>query len=201
MYLAPLESTVREVTALAAKAGVRHIVDLAGAKDTWWAPIEIAVEESGVPWTHIEAGEFMPNSLMWAEQIRAIGAVRDAYPASANAMIDLDDIAAVAAVLLTEDGHEGTAYELTGPESITRAEKVRLIGEALGREVPYVELTHEQMIEELRPSMGDFALDYVDGMRDLVEHPQQALPTVAELTGLPGTTFAEWARRNVNQFR
>ena len=53
MYLAPLEDTVREVTTLAAKAGVRHIVDVSGPKDSWWAPVATAVEESGVPWTHL----------------------------------------------------------------------------------------------------------------------------------------------------
>ncbi|OLT19320.1 hydroxylase [Pseudonocardia sp. CNS-139] len=201
MYLAPLETTVREVTGLAAKAGVQHVVDLAGPKDSWWGPIEVAVEESGVAWTHLEAGEFMDNTLSWADQIRTTGQVRDAYPGSANAMIALDDIAAAAAVCLTQDGHTGRAYELTGPESLTRAEKVRLIGEALGREVPYVELSHAEAVEELRPSMGEYAQWYVDGMADLVAHPQRALPTFRELTGRPGTTFAEWARRNVELFR
>ncbi|GAA1292694.1 NmrA family NAD(P)-binding protein [Pseudonocardia aurantiaca] len=201
MYLAPLESTVREVVALAAKAGVRHIVDVAGSKDSWWGSVEVAVEESGVPWTHLEPGEFMDNYLMWAEQVRTSGTVRDGYPDAAVAAIDLDDIAAVAAVALLEDGHQGKAYPLTGPESLTRAEMVRLIGEALGREVPYVELAHADAVEALRPSMGEFAETYVDGMAQLTKHPQQAVPAIAELTGKPGTTFAQWAARNVAAFR
>jgi uncharacterized protein YbjT (DUF2867 family) len=201
MYLAPLETTVRETVALAAEAGVRHIVDLAGPKDSWWAPIEEAVEESGVPWTHLEAGEFMENSLIWADQIRATGVVRDGYPQSANAPIAMDDIAAVAATALLEDGHEGRAHLLTGPETISRAEMVRCIGRALGREVPYVELSHEDAIEALRPAMGEFAQWYVDGMADLAAHPQAAVPTVEEVTGRPATTYAEWAVRNVDAFR
>ncbi len=201
MYLAPLESTVREVVALAAKAGVRRIVDVSGPKDTWGGAIEAAVEESGIPWTHLEPGEFTDNFLMWAEQISTTGVVRDGYPTAANAAVDMQDIAAVATAALLEDGHEGKAYELTGPESLTRAEKVRLIGEALGREVPYVEVAHEEAIEVLRPSMGDFAQWYVDATAALVAHPQQAVPTVAEVTGRPGTTFAQWAARNVTAFR
>jgi uncharacterized protein YbjT (DUF2867 family) len=201
MYLAPLEKTVREVTAMAAKAGVRHIVDVSGPKDSWWAPVATAVEESGAAWTHLSPGEFMDNALVWAEQIRTTGQVRDGYPESANAMIDLGDIAAVAAVALLEDGHAGREYLLTGPETLTRAEKVRQIGVALGREIPYVALDHAAAVTALEPSMGDFARWYVDGMRDLAEHPQQANRVVEEVTGRPATTFAEWARKKVDAFR
>jgi uncharacterized protein YbjT (DUF2867 family) len=201
MYLAPLPETVREVVSLAAAAGVSRIVDLAGAKGSWWSSIEEAVEEPGVEWTHLEPGEFMLNSLSWAEQIRTTGSVRDGYPAAANAPIDLDDIAAVAATVLLEDGHAGAAYELTGPETITRAEMVRQIGRALGRDIPYVELTHEQAVEQRTPAMGEYAQWYVEGMAVLAQHPQRPIPTVTEITGRPGTTFAEWAAANVDQFR
>ena len=201
MYLAPLEETVREAVALAAEAGVQHIVDLSGGKDTWWASVATAVEESGVAWTHLAPGEFMDNMLMWAEQIRTTGEVRDGYPGAANAPIDLGDIAAVAATALLEDGHVGREYELTGPETLTRAEMVRQIGAALGREVPYVELGHEEAVAALEPSMGEFARWYVDGMKQLTEHPQQVTRTVEEITGRPGTTFAQWAARKVGEFR
>jgi uncharacterized protein YbjT (DUF2867 family) len=201
MYLAPLEETVREVTALAVKAGVRHIVDVSGPKDSWWAPVATAVEESGAAWTHLSPGEFMDNLLMWAEQIRTTGEVRDGYPDAANAPIDLGDIAAVAARVLLEDGHAGKEYLLTGPETLTRAEMVRHIGAALGREIPFVELDHEAAVAALEPAMGEFARWYVDGMRDLTEHPQQANRLVEELTGRPATTFAQWARNKVDEFR
>jgi uncharacterized protein YbjT (DUF2867 family) len=201
VYLAPLVSTVREVVALAANAGVQHIVDLSGGKDTWWAPVAVAVEESGVAWTHLAPGEFMDNRLMWAEQIRSTGEVRDCYPDAANAPIDLGDIAAVAAAALLNDGHVGKEYELTGPETLTRIEMVRQIGVALGRDVPYIELSHEDAVAALEPAMGEFARWYVDGMRDLAEHPQQVTSTVQDVTGRPGTTFAQWAEANVDKFR
>jgi uncharacterized protein YbjT (DUF2867 family) len=201
MYLAPLEKTVREVTALAAKAGVRHIVDVSGPKDSWWAPVATAVEESGAAWTHLSPGEFMDNLLMWAAQIRTTGEVRDGYPDAANAPIDLADIAAVAATALLDDGHVGKEYLLTGPETLTRAEMVRHIGAALGREIPYVQVDHHEAIAVLEPMMGEFARWYVDGMRDLAEHPQQATRTVERLTGRAATTFAQWARNKVDEFR
>ncbi len=203
MYLAPLEKTVREVVALAAEAGVQRIVDVSGGKDTWWASVAIAVEESGVAWTHLGPGEFMDNMLMWAEQIRTTGEVRDAYPDAADAPIDLGDIAAVAAKALLEDGHIGKEYVLTGPETLTRAERVRQIGVALGRDVPFVELDHEDAVAALSPSMGgeEGARWYLDLMPDLVEHPQQPTRTVEEILGRPATTFAQWAAKKVDEFR
>ncbi|HEY6738675.1 MAG TPA: NmrA family NAD(P)-binding protein [Actinopolymorphaceae bacterium] len=200
LYLAPLLDTVGEVVALAREAGVRHIVDLSGERGGWWWPISEAVEASGIPYTHLCPGEFMGNALMWAEQIRETGVVRDGYPTSANAPIDPRDIAAVAATALLEDGHCGQTYDLTGPETLSRAEKVRLIGEALGGEIPYVEISHEEAVAQWSPSMGDFAQTYVEGMAELTAHPQQALSTVEKVTGRPGIRFAQWAAENVAEF-
>jgi uncharacterized protein YbjT (DUF2867 family) len=201
MYLAPLQKTVHEVLALAKQAGVRHVVDLAGPEGNWWHDIEVAVEESGIPWTHLDAGEFMENSLIWADQIRTTGQVRDAYPHAANAPIAMDDIAAVAAVALLEDCHVGKAYELTGPESITRAAMVRFIGAAVGHDIPYVELTREEAVEELAKVMGEYADWYLEGKAALVAHPQQAVATVAQVTSRPATTFAQWAVTHADKFR
>ncbi|MGW5363951.1 NmrA family NAD(P)-binding protein [Actinopolymorpha pittospori] len=201
MYLAPLTETAREVAAMAKAAGVQHIVDLAGPEGNWWHSIEVAVEESGVAWTHLDAGEFMENTTIWADQIRRTGMVRDAYPDAANAPIAMDDIAAVAATVLLEDGHLGRAYELTGPETLSRTDLLSRISAALGREIPFVAVSHEQAVELLTPSMGEFAEWYVSGWAGLKEHPQAAVPTVAEVTRRPATTFAEWATRNAGQFR
>jgi uncharacterized protein YbjT (DUF2867 family) len=202
MYLAPLLPTVEEATRLAAAAGIGHIVDLAGAKGTDWQPIERAVEASGVPWTHLEPGEFMQNAGIWADQIRAGDTVRDGYPQSANALIAIEDIAAVAARALLDAGNQvGQVLTLTGPETLTRAEKVRQIGQALGRDLTYAELSHEETVAQLRPMMGDFATWYVQGMAYLAQHPQQVTATVAEITGRPGTTFAQWVAANVDLFR
>lgn len=201
LYLAPHLPTVAEACRLAAAAGIGRIVDLAGPKGGHWQGVEDAVEASGVPFTHLEPGEFMGNAAIWARQIRAGDEVRDAYGDAANAPIAQEDVAAVAARVLLSDQHVGRSYELTGPSSLTRREKVALIGEALGRELRYVELPRDEAIAELAKDMGEHAAWYVDGQETLVEHPQHAVPAVAELTGLPATTFLEWARRNADLFR
>lgn len=200
MYLAPVPETAQEVVALAEQAGVQHIVDLAGEPGTAWADVATAVEGSGVAWTHLVPGEFMENATIWARQIRTAGAVRDAYAGAANAPICMDDIAAIATTALLGDEHAGKSYPLTGPETLTRADKVRLIGAALGREVPYVEVSHDEAVAELTPDMGEYAGWYLDGMAQLVQHPQAVSPTYAEVMGHPGTTFAQWAVQHVASF-
>ncbi|WP_053205305.1 NAD(P)H-binding protein [Jiangella muralis] len=201
MYLTSYTETAVEVLARAKKAGVQHVVSLSGERESWWGSIVDDVEASGLAWTHLWPGEFMENSTIWADQIRTTSQVRDGYARSANAAIAMDDVAAVAAVALVRDGHVGQAYTLTGPETLTRAEKVALIGRALGRDVPYVELSRDDAVAALTPAMGEHAEWYVDGEKDLVDYPQQATGAVAELLGRPATTFAEWAVRNATLFR
>ena len=201
MYLAPLVETNAQVCRLAATAGVRRIVDMAGAKGDHWQVIEDGVEECGVPFVHLEPGEFMANAGIWSAQLAAGDVVRDGYGGAANAPIALEDIAAVAARCLLEDGHEGHSYELTGPESLTRRERVEQIGQVLGRELTYVDLPHDEFVAELTKVMGEYGAWYADGTRLLAAHPQAAVGTVAELTGQPATTFAAWVGSNTHLFQ
>src|SRR5688572_7987830 len=138
LYLAPHPKTAQAVVDLAVQAGVRRIVDLSssGADDeangdpsAWWFyKVERAVESApGVEWTHLRPGEFMLNALTWADSIRSEGVVRAAYGEASYAPLDLEDIAAVAAKALLEDGHHGQKYAMTGPESLSKVEKVRII--------------------------------------------------------------------------
>ena len=211
LYLAPLPHTAPQVLDLAKKAGVRRVVDLssseadmeaAGDPSGWhYYAVEKAVEESGLPWTHLRPGEFMTNTFGWAEQIRSTGVVRAAYGEAATTVIDLGDIAAVAARVLLEDGHVGRKYLMSGPEAVKRRELVRLIGVAIGRDVRFEEQTYDEALADLSATMGEYAAWYLDAMDRLIEHPQEPAPTVEEITGRPGTTFAEWAVRNAAAFR
>ena len=201
MYLAPLPRTAHRVVTMAARAGVQRVVDLAGPPGNHWHGVEVAVESSGIPWTHLDAGEFMTNTLLWAGQIRRTGVVREAYPTAASAPIAMADIAAVAAAALLEAGHVGRAYALTGPETLTRTDLVRQIGAALGRNIPFVEVTHDEAVALHRPALGEFAEWYVAARAKLAASPQPALPTVAEVTGRPATTFARWCADHVAHFR
>lgn len=201
MYLAPALETIDEVVAVAKDAGIRHIVDLSGDEGTDWQPIARAVERSGIDWTHLYAGEFSENATIWADQVRAGDEIRDPFPEVANAPITMDDIARVAATVLVAEGHAGKTYELTGPETVSRGEKIVQIGAALGRTLDVVKVSRDEGIRLLEASMGEYAEWYVDGMATMIDHPQRPNTTIADVTGDPATTFAQWAIANAGLFR
>jgi len=141
-----MESTLIEA---ATGAGVRHIVkiSLVGAtRDTFvalartHAAIEGTLAASGIPATVLRANYFMDNFLGSADTIAGQGAVYGAAGDGKFAFVDARDIAAVAVTALTEGGHEGKTYAITGPEALTFAEAADKIGAGIGREVRYVDL-------------------------------------------------------------
>jgi uncharacterized protein YbjT (DUF2867 family) len=201
IYLAPHIPTAAEICRLAAEAGVRRIVDLAGPRGGIWQPIEDAVEASGLPWTHLEPGEFMSNATLWADQIRAGDVIRDAYPDAVNAPIAQEDVAAVAAHALLTDGHDGASYPLTGPSALSRREMICLLGEALGRTLEYLELSRDQARPVFEKAQGAAAEWYLDGLATLTQHPQTELHPATEITGRPATTYLQWAHTHTHLFQ
>lgn len=202
MYLAPTPDTVEEVLRLAHTAGIARVVDLSGEHESWWGSVALAVEASGLAWTHLWPGEFMENTEAWAPQIRATGAVREPWPEAASAPIAMDDIAAVAAAALLEESHQGRAWTLTGPETLTRTRLLGHLGDALGRPLEFVQVSRDEAVEALTPAMGEHATWYVDtilGGSPDIHAPANDL--VEQITGRAATTFAGWARSHIDRFR
>ena len=88
--------------------------------------VEDAAKASGLAVTVLRCADFTANALAWAPQIRQAGFVYGAHADAATSPIHQRDIAAVAVLALTGAGHEGHAYVLTGPQSLTQPERVRL---------------------------------------------------------------------------
>ncbi|WP_432097621.1 SDR family oxidoreductase [Streptomyces sp. bgisy100] len=193
-------ATGEELMDLAEKAGVRRVTVLKG--DLEKSPLERAVEASGVDWTHLSPVEFMSNTLEWSESVRTEGVVREAFPEARSAMIHDADIAAVAAVALTSDGHAGEEYWLTGPEALTPPEKVRVLSRELGRDVRYIELTRDEIVARWREGgYSEEDIEFFITMRTISpEAGRTPLPTVQQVTGTPPRTFAQWVRENAAAF-
>ncbi|WP_344732926.1 nuclear transport factor 2 family protein [Spinactinospora alkalitolerans] len=176
--------------------------DRAPEENGFWGEVEHLIEKSGLEWTFLRVGGFATNTLIWADQIRE-GAVRWPYGGAARSLIDERDIAAVAVRALTEEGHAGAKYVLTGPEAVTQAEQARIIGEATGLPVHWNELPLDEAREELLASWGDPG--YVDSALghwgSLVTEPEPVTHTVEEVTGVPARTFREWAADHADAFR
>jgi len=201
IYLAPTPQTVEEVLRRAAEAGVKRVVDLSGEHESWWGSVAVAVEASGLAWTHLCPGDFMENTLDWAPQIIATDAVREPYPEGRSTPIAMEDIARVAAVALTRTGFEGQSLTLTGPEILSRVDLTAAIGAARGKPVEFVQVTRDEAVEALRPGMGDGAEWYVDTiLQGSVDWPAQVDPTYERVTGSPATTYAEWAQQHAAAF-
>jgi uncharacterized protein YbjT (DUF2867 family) len=201
MYLAPLQSTLEATLDLVKSAGVKYVVALSGGAH--WQQHTDTIAASGLVNTQLGAGEFLENFGIWSEQIIATRTVREPYPTVVEAPISMDDIARVAATLLArpDQAHYHQMYELTGPEALTRAQIAEQIGVGLGVDVSFESCSRAEAEAALRPIMGDQTGWYLDLMADGVGEPQQANQLVAELTGSPALSVAQWASRNAQLFR
>jgi uncharacterized protein YbjT (DUF2867 family) len=169
-----------------------------GRPESFWADVERAIESSADEWTFLRPTGFAANTLMWADQVRDSGVIRWPYGQAARSLIHERDIAAVAVRALTEEGHAGGRYVLTGPEAITQVEQAQAIGEAIGREVRWQELPRDQAEAELAGVVPETALDT---WASFVETPEIVTSTVEEVTGEPARPFAQWARDHRDDFR
>lgn len=188
-----------EAVAALAEAGIRRIAYLSSVvadRDPSRPDgvVEKLVEQAVPDWTFLRPHGFMANAWRWMADLRAGGSVRAAYGAAATAPIHEADLAAVAALALTEPHHSGCRYVLTGPAVITQAEQVAALAEATGLPLAWEELSPAAARERMRatgwpPEVVDKVLDH---QARRVDVPEDVLPTVAELTGRPGRTFATW---------
>lgn len=200
---APLETGPR-ILELARKAGVRRVTVLHGGEDT---PVERAVKEAGgsgeIDWTVVLPVEFMSNALEWAPGIRADDEVREPFADRLSAMVHEGDIGAVAAVALTEEGHGGRLYVVTGPEVLTLPDKVAALGSARGREIRLVELTEEQAVAQWRQAgLPEHVIGFLrEVYGNTPEVGRTVVDTVRRVTGRPARTFAEWAADHADAFR
>ncbi|MGI5193571.1 NAD(P)H-binding protein [Streptomyces sp. CA-288835] len=198
-YFAPLESGPR-ILELARAAGVRRITVLHGGGPT---PLEDAVRaDDGVDWTVLMPVEFMANALEWADQIVASGEVHEPFVSRLSAMVHEGDIGAVAAVALTEEGHGGQEYVITGPELLTVGDKVSTIAAARGREITLVELTEEQAVAQWRAAgqPEDVIGFLLEVYGNTPEAGRTVVDTVEKVTGRPARTFAQWAAEHADAF-
>ncbi|MEU4411055.1 NAD(P)H-binding protein [Streptosporangium sp. NPDC023963] len=165
--------------------------------------VEDAVRTAGPQWTFLRCADFAANALAWAPQIRATGIVRGAYGAAATSPVHQRDIAEVAVRALLDAEHAGHSYVLTGPQSLTQGDKVRVIGSAIGQELTFQEISPEQVRRGmLAQGLPEEIPDRLLG--SLADYAVRAGPTtdtVERLLGRPALTFADWAADHAAAFR
>jgi uncharacterized protein YbjT (DUF2867 family) len=200
-----------EIFTEAREAGVRRVVLMSGgsaetgdrtnAVARYMIDTEDALRASGLAWTMVRPRMFMTNALQWLPQVRD-GVVRAPWADVPSAVVDPADIAAVAVKALASPEHDGREYPVTGPEALRPGERVRILGEVLGRELRYEAQPDDEARAEMLAQMPAEYVDaffsfYSDGKLD----EATVFPTVEEVAGRPPRTFADWARLNVGRFQ
>ncbi|MEW1911578.1 NAD(P)H-binding protein [Kitasatospora sp. NPDC085895] len=190
-------------------AGVRRIVLLssqgvATRPDSYAhaARFEAAVAAGAPEWTVLRSGGLASNALAWAEPIRTHRAAAGPFADVGLPFVDPEDVAAVAAAVLREDGHHGATYVLTGPEPSTPRSRAAAIAEAIGAPVAF----HEQTAEQARAELARFMPPpVVEGTLAVLGTPtpdeRRVSPDVERVLGRAPQPFAAWAVRNAAAFR
>jgi uncharacterized protein YbjT (DUF2867 family) len=167
-----------------------------------YADIERRIAASGLESTIIRPGMLASNALFWwAPTIRAGADIRWPYGAAETAPVDDRDVAAVAARTLYEDGHAGSDYVLTGPESLSQEEQVRMIGDVVGRRITFEELTPDQFRSETEGTWPPPAVDMLlAAWGATMGTPAYVTTTVFGILGSEPRSFRQWIADHASAF-
>ena len=200
---------------LAARAaGVSHVVKVSafGATDhsrapvgRWHYQVEQELKASGMEWTILRPHHFMQNLLAQADYIVNDGAVYSASGDGRIPYVDLRDVAAVAFVTLTQPGHLGKTYVVTGSEAISYRDAAEIISAEIGKPLRFIDETQDEararrFREGLPPAVVESFLA-ISAYQRAGGKTVTMTTTIADLTGRPATTFAEFAHEHASLFR
>ncbi|SCL44818.1 Uncharacterized conserved protein YbjT, contains NAD(P)-binding and DUF2867 domains [Micromonospora citrea] len=204
---------VAPLLAAAEAAGVRRLVFLSSGAVVpeaepqpdviaqYHRDVERAIEASGLEWTFLRLLFPAINSLTFGMQLHGGDVIRAPYTQAAFSAVHERDVAEVAARILTGGGHDGRAYDLTGPESLTQAQQVRILGETLGRSFTVEDLDPQPVLEQMSQFMDrQFLTALFRLMAEAVGKPAPVNDTVEQITGHPARTYAEWTAEHRADF-
>ena len=193
----------------AKRAGVEHVVKLSVAGADPAAPVRFAVnhaeseqhlKDSGIGYTILQPNGFMENHLAFAGSIAAKGVFYSSIGEAPISHVAVSDIGASAAVVLTDPGHEGETYALTGPAPLTyEGDIAPILSEALGKDVRHQAVSDSDAKEAM---LGMGVAEYVvGGLIELFDvyragYAADPQPGVQQATGRDATPYEQWAKEN-----
>ena len=196
----------------AAAAGVRRIVKLSAATAEpgspvafwdWHGQVEQYLRASGTGWVILRSGWYMSNLLAAASRVAAEGRLYAPAGEAQIAMIDPRDVGAVAAAMLSNPGHEGQTYLLTGPRAITYAQVAAGLSAATASTVEFVDVPGDAARQAMiGDGMPGFVADQIVRMFGMLRQgvAAQVSPDVETLTGSAPRDFASFARDHARLF-
>jgi uncharacterized protein YbjT (DUF2867 family) len=184
--------------------GVERFVGLSGrGNEVLGEPgmlsVEREVQRSGVAWTVLRPNHFAQNfdEDIFLEPLLA-GELALPVGDGLEPFVDVHDIADVAVEALTEDGHQGRTYVLSGPRALTFDEAVATIAEVTGRPMRFRDLTPEDYIaEQVAAGLPEGVARFLDRMWDLTRTGHNVAPTddVERVIGRPAGDFRDYVVR------
>jgi uncharacterized protein YbjT (DUF2867 family) len=196
---------------VATQAGVTHIVLLSQyASDEnspvrflrYHAAVERRIRELGIGFTFLRPNLFFQGLFAFAGTIAGEGRFFAPIGDARVSAVDVRDIAAVAVAALTEPGHDGKTYTITGPAAITHSEIAEALSAATGRKIAFVDVPPDAFRGSLEGVLPEWQLD---GLLEDYEHyvrgeAAAVLPTVAEVTGHEPRDISRFARDYADVF-
>jgi uncharacterized protein YbjT (DUF2867 family) len=197
----------------AKRAGIQHVVKLSAlgaSKDApvslgrWHYQTEEELKKSGMKWTILQPHFFMQNLGMMAGSIKAQGTIYAPLKDGKVAMVDTRDIAAVAARVLTEPGHEGQTYVVTGGEALSYHDVAKHLSEATGKPVKYVDIPQDDARKGMvGAGMPQWFADDLVGLYGIFAagHGASTTDVVQKVGKTKPRTFAQFAKENAEMFK
>jgi len=177
------------------------LADSGNAMAVYHRDSEEAVKASKAAWTIVRPCSMQSNVTRWKDQLDAGEIVRAPFGDVAVAMTDPADVAAVLAIALTETGHAGQTYRVSGPEALTPADQLAIVAEVLERKLRFEAVPDEEARATLPVQLGQA---YADAQFDIFRnHPQyetEIQPTVEQVLGRPPGHLRDWLKRNRARF-
>ena len=198
---------------VAKKAGVKHIVKSSGmgaevepgiSLTRWHRAAEKGIEASGIAFTFVRPNGFMQNYTNFSgSTIKTQNTFYLPMGDGKVSHIDARDIASVAVAALTQDGHEGKAYEITGPEAISNEQIADIISQVVGRKINYVDVPEDAAREEMKKlGMPDVLVEANIELYNLYKagYAAEVTPVVEQVTGKKPISFEQFAKDNADAF-
>lgn len=197
----------------ARRAGVRHVVKFSaigasaaapGGFAKWHGDAEEELKASGLDYTMLRPNFFMQNLLGQAQTVAGEGRIYQPVGDAKASFVDTRDVAAVAARVLTEDGHEGRTYLITGPGALSYGDAAERLSAVLGRKVTYVPISPEDFRRgALAQGLPGWLVDALGLLNDNLAagHAAAVTDIVREVGKTEPRTFEQFARDYAAAFR
>ena len=212
-YLEDMVALQHNAIAAARAAGLTHVVKVSAfaASDhskapigRWHYQVEKELQESGLEWTMLRPHHFMQNLLAQADYVRKEGAIYSPSGDGKIPYVDGRDVGAVAAVTLTTPGHVGKKYVLTGSEAMSYRQAAEIIAAVIDKPVRFVDESPDQArARRVREGMPPAVIESVLAIGAYQRAGGKTVTitnTIADLTGRPPRTVAEFVRENAAAF-